>query len=530
MKFVIFALLPLILSIGIIPAISFAEQMDSPRKQMENGVSAKEVVCKSGFTLVIRISGDAACVKPSTAEKLADAGWGTIEKQFTGDLETSDTMLTIEEAQHIAEKAFIYSYPLMENYKTMYGSVVDESSRHYKAPFNVIYNEQRLSTPADNDVVTPNSDTLYSRLWVDLRTEPVVLSINPIEDRYFSFQLIDYYTHNFGYIGTRSTGDQGGNFLLAGPNWTGETPDGIDKVVHSESDINFILGRTQVLDNDDLENTKSIMKDYKLQSLSQYLQQTSPTSAQKIDFIPWSNDKGYSSEFINYFNLILTWTKIHTTEKNLFEEFEKIGVKPGEYVDLESIEPEIKEAIESGVNSGIEKMEQNIPNLGGFENGWTKVNAFGDRDFQGDEFLRRASAANFGLYGNSIEEAYYPAGNYDKDQILLDASQNDYVIKFSGEPPVGAFWSVTMYDAGTKALVENSLDRWLLNSSSDLQKNEDNSFELYLQNESPGGDQESNWLPSPDGQFYVILRLYLPDQELVDGTWELPLIEKIPIE
>jgi len=434
--------------------------------------------------------------------------------------------LTPEDAQNIAEQAFIFAAPMLENYKIMYGSVVDESSITFKAPFNVMFNEKRLYTPEDNDVSTPNSDTLYTRLWSDLRAEPIILSINPIEDRYFSFQLVDSYTNNFDYIGTRSTGDQGGDFLFAGPNWHGKIPDGIDKVFQSESDLNIFLGRTQVFDIDDLENAISIMEeDYKLQPLSEFIQEKPPKRAQEIDFIPWSDDKGFSAEFINYVNLILTWTEIHPSEKDLFKEFSKIGIKSGKKVDLEGIDPEIKNAIEAGVDSAQVKIFDNRFNLGDFENGWIKVNAYGNRDFHGDNYIRRATAGVLGIYGNSIEEAFYPTSFQDKDQTPLDASINNYVIKFSEEPPVGAFWSVTMYDVQTRSLVENTIDRWRLSGVSDLQKNEDGSFMIHLQFESPGEDIESNWLPTPNGSFYVVLRLYLTDEGFIDGTLKMPIIE-----
>jgi len=440
---------------------------------------------------------------------------------------SDNTTLTSQDAQSIAEEAYIFGYPMLEHYKTMYANVIDETSSAYKAPFNQKFDETKLYTPKDTLIITPNSDTLYTVLWMDLRTEPQVLSIPAIDERYFSFQLNDAYTYNFDYIGSRTTGDKGGTFLFVGPNWNGDIPEGITKVLEPETEIIFTLGRTQVFSNDDLDAAISIMDDYKIQPLSQYLKQDSPIPAPKIDFISWSDEKANSEEFINYLNLILTYTPIHPSDKELFEKFEKIGITSGDQVDFKQMDPKIKDAIALGVDSAITKIEEKMNDLGEFENGWGKTVAFGDRDFYSGNYLLRAGAGMFGLFGNTLEEAFYPQGLSDKDQNPMDASKNNYVIKFTKEPPVEGFWSVTMYDRETRLLVENSIDRWLINNVSDLQKNKDGSFEVYLQHESPGEDKENNWLPTPDGPFHVVMRLYHPDQSVIDQTWVLPIIEKV---
>jgi hypothetical protein len=143
-----------------------------------------------------------------------------------------------EEAEAIARDAYIYGFPMVMNYKTLWNYVVDEGNPEYKGPFNEVSCEARLFTPEDKAVVTPNADTPYCMFWMDLRAEPLVLSVPEIDpDRYYSFQLIDLYTHNFGYVGNLTTGSEAGRYLLAGPGWDGKKPAGITDVIRSETDL-----------------------------------------------------------------------------------------------------------------------------------------------------------------------------------------------------------------------------------------------------------------------------------------------------
>ena len=183
----------------------------------------------------------------------------------TGQAKSS---VTPEEARAIAKEAYIYANPLVDSYRIMYGYFVDRQNPEYKAPWNQIKNIPRVYTPEDRAVQSPNSDTPYSWLGLDLRTEPIVLTAPKIEkDRYFSIQLIDLYTHNFDYIGSRTTGNGGGDFLIAGPGWQGDTPEGITKVIRSETELVLAVYRTQLFNPGDLENVKAIQAGYKVQPL-----------------------------------------------------------------------------------------------------------------------------------------------------------------------------------------------------------------------------------------------------------------------
>ncbi len=190
------------------------------------------------------------------------------------------------EARAIAKEAYIYGFPVVDNYRIQNAFFVDKNNSQYKGPLNQITNLANLTTPADTAVQTPNSDTLYSFLGLDLRAEPFVVTLPPIEkNRYFSVNLIDWHTFNFDYIGSRTTGNDGGSFLIAGPGWKGETPKGVTKVFRSETEFVFAIYRTQVFSPDDLDNVTKIQAGYKVQPLSAFLGQPAPAAAPAINFI-----------------------------------------------------------------------------------------------------------------------------------------------------------------------------------------------------------------------------------------------------
>ncbi len=178
----------------------------------------------------------------------------------------SANSVTVQEAQQIAKEAYIYGNPMVDNYRIVYAYFMDTEGPEYKAPFNTLKNIPRVYTPEDKAVQSPNSDTPYSMLGMDLRTEPMVLTVPKIEkNRYFSIQLVDAYTANFDYIGSRTTGNDGGTFLVAGPRWNGEIPEGVEKVFRAETEFALAIYRTQLFDPADLDNVKKIQAGYRAQ-------------------------------------------------------------------------------------------------------------------------------------------------------------------------------------------------------------------------------------------------------------------------
>ena len=191
-----------------------------------------------------------------------------------------------EEAREIAKEAPIYGFPMVDSYRIQYSYFVDKGGPEFKAPWNTLFNNARVYTPDDKAIQTPNSDTPYSYVGADLRAEPLVLTVPQVEEgRYYSLQFIDMYTFNFAYVGSRATGNEAGNFLLAGPNWKGETPPSIKAVIRSETDFVFVLYRTQLYNPDDIENVKKVQAGYTVQPLSAFLGEPAPPPAPKVEFI-----------------------------------------------------------------------------------------------------------------------------------------------------------------------------------------------------------------------------------------------------
>src|SRR5437868_11953974 len=211
--------------------------------------------------------------------------------------------VTPAEARSIVKEAYVYGFPVVDNYRIQYGYFVDTKNPEFKAPWNQIVNIPRVYTPADTAIQTPNSDTPYSFVGMDLRAEPIVLTVPPIEkERYFSVQLIDAYTFNFDYIGSRATGNDGGSYVIAGPNWKGETPKGVKKVFRSETEFVFAVYRAQFFKPEDIDNVKKVQAGYKAQTLSEFLGTAAPKSAPAIDFIKQLSpaEEKTSSQFFNF--------------------------------------------------------------------------------------------------------------------------------------------------------------------------------------------------------------------------------------
>jgi hypothetical protein len=443
----------------------------------------------------------------------------------------AQTKVSPAEARAIAKEAYIYGFPVVDNYRIQYAYFVDTKNREYKAPWNRIWNSARLFTAADKAIQTANSDTLYSMVGADLRAEPLVLTVPAMEkDRYFSVQLIDYYTQNFDYIGTRTSGNGGGTFLLAGPGWKGETPKGIDKVFRSETELAFPGYRTQLFNPGDLENVKKVQAGYKVQTLSDFLGLPASTAAPAIDFIkPLSPaEQRTSAEFFNVLNFVLQVCPTVPSETALMERFAKIGVGAGKTFDAATLAPDMRTAIEQGMTDAWAEHAALQKQIDAREVSTGKF--FGTRDFLKNNYLYRMAGAVYGIYGNSQQEAMYPSYAVDADGKKLNGV-NRYTIRFTPDqlPPVNAFWSMTMYDFPAQLMVANPLNRYLLNSPMipQFKKDADGGFTLYFQKKSPGADKETNWLPAPEGPFLVVMRLYWPKPEALEGKWTAPPLKRV---
>lgn len=437
--------------------------------------------------------------------------------------------LSSAEARSIAKDAYVYGFPLVDNYRIQYSYFQNRGAPEFKAPWNQLYSAARVYTPDDKTIQSPNSDTPYSFVGADLRAEPLVLTFPRIEaNRYFSAQFIDWYTFNFAYAGTRSTGNDGGSILLAGPAWKGETPPGVKAVFRSETELAFVLFRTQLFRPSDIDNVTHIQSQYKAQTLSQFLGRPAPPSPPAIQFaVPLTpQQERLSLEFFNILNFVLQFCPTHPSEADLMSQFAEIGIGAHLQIDVDTLGGDVRKAMLDGMADAWRAYRLLDRQMATGE--ITSADVFGTRQYLKNIYLYRMLGAVDGIYGNSKEEAFYPAYVIDSSGAKLDGSSNRYTLRFPpGQfPPANAFWSLTMYSLPSRLLVQNSIQRYLINSPMlpELQRDRDGGLTIYVQHDQPAKDKETNWLPAPSGPFMMALRLYLPKPEAYNGRWTKPLL------
>ncbi len=427
--------------------------------------------------------------------------------------------MTPKLAKDIAREAYIYAFPAVEHNKVIW-NILDNDKM---AP-NQFSANTTLFTPEHTAVVSPNNDTYYADAILDIRNEPVVVSIPAIEKRYFSIQLCDIFTNCPDYISTLATGEGPGNYLIARSDWNGETPQGIDKVIKIPATIVFALARTQVFGSDDKE-AGIISKSYKAFPLSQF--RGTPTPAGKAfvwPYKPFDSRTGSVEDFFKTFNIMLQYQILNDYDDVMMEKFAHLGLGAGKEFNQSAFKPDVWKAIEEGANEGKKEIEAKTKSIGKTVNSWN-LSPEDAGNWRAD-YLTNAAAAWKYMYLNIPHEAIYPTANVDNAGNPLTGS-NKYTITFTKPeiPQVKFFWSLTMYN-NKGFLVSNPLKRYNIKSVDKLAYGKDGSLTLYIQKENPGKAKENNWLPTPDGPFYVILRMYGPSEDAIIGRTYIPAIVK----
>lgn len=422
-----------------------------------------------------------------------------------------------------AQDAFIYGYPMVDLYNILHKYAVDRSSPEYKAPLNALYNTRYLATPADKAIIAPNQDTLYSYAWLDLRAEPLVISVPPFEDRrYVSLMLSDLYTYIIGYVSPRTNGQLGGDFLIAGPDWTGDLPAGIKQSFQSPTQLALAFFRTQLLSPADLDMVWAIQDRIRVQPLSQYQSTGRPAPAPDFNWIAPIDVRAEptSLRFFDILNWMLHYMPALPEEQALRAKLELIGVKPGH--TFEAPTEAARAALVQGMQLGLQTMQAALGKVR------SSGELFGSRAFLGSNYISRAVGAMVGILGNSAEE--YLGIGYHGDTGQFFDGRHAYQIKFGPRdlPPVKAFWSITVYD-GAMLLYDNPLKRHVINSPllEHLIKDADGGFTLYVQHDSPGADKEPNWLPVPSDRFNLTFRCYQPEAAILNFTYTAPPVVKV---
>jgi hypothetical protein len=440
-------------------------------------------------------------------------------------------VITEQHAHDIARDAYIFGYPLVLMDVTKKLSTAVPRPQGHKAPVNQFGHLRSFPDAAFTDVVSPNADTLYSVAWLDLSNEPIILSVPEMGTRFYLLQMMDAWTNVFADPGTRTTGNGKGDFAIVGPRWAGRLPNGV-KELESSTNTVWIAGRTQTNGKEDYRAVHAVQDQYKLTPLRGWGKSYKPPTDMAIE--TGADVKTPPSEQVTRMNAAEFFTRLNTLMKNnppaaadsvTLKRFAAIGVEPGAAFDLKKKDRSIVEGIERGIRSAKDHLEIEARKpLGQMVNGWSVMTENVGRF--GTDYVFRAAVARIALGANLPEDAVYPMTRADASGHPLNG-RHRYVLRFAkGQlPPARAFWSVTMYNA-TQAFVDNPIGRYALGDRDRMKFDQNDSLSLYIQHSSPGGDKESNWLPAPSDDFNLIMRVYWPAQEVLDGTWTPPPVEK----
>ena len=433
--------------------------------------------------------------------------------------------VTADDARAIAKEAYIFHYPLVMMYRTMYLQAIDSDSKSYSGGFGE-WLHLGTSSPKDTDIVSPNNDTPYSYAWVDLRAEPWVLTLPKIEKkRFYTSQWDDLWGFVLDNPGSVEDGNDGVSVLLASPTWKGELPEGVKRVIQGDSEFLGSLTRTQLLESKDLPNVQKIQQEYKLQPLSAYLGEPAPEPAPAIEWKPWTEGAETTDEFWAYANFLLSFTTPNPQDKPVQDRAAKIGIGAGQPWDSAALGEDVSAAIAAGMQDALAELQAatttiDDPSL-----------FFRSREDSNKDYFDRALGILVGIFGNVKQVSVYFAVPKDDQGELFDGSKHSYAVTFTADeiPPAKNFWSWTMYKLPQRWLVDNPINRYSIGSPTPgLKTAADGSITLYFGAQSPGTDKESNWLPAPEGPFWLVLRTYGPGQAILDKTWQVPPVKQVP--
>jgi hypothetical protein len=429
-----------------------------------------------------------------------------------------------EEAYTIGLQAYIYGFPLVEMYRLRYDSAFNPASSS-RVPINQFRHRRALIDHTYTAVVSPNSDTIYSSAFLDLAPQPLILHVPDSKARYYGFQFLDFYTKHFASVGTCTGINKAGNFMITGPGWKGAAPNGVERI-DAPTNAVLLIGRILVEQKEDLPAVHQFQDGCKLTPLSAW-DQAGQKAAANSALNPPAYHRSPPLSFFEFMSIALRENPPPAREAVLLSQFARIGVGTDKSFQAEKLDPASARGLQRAMDIGKQMIARPPIDKGTQVNGWyfppKGVGVFGD------DYLLRAEVALKWLFALRPEEALYIIGAQD-DRGMQLAGNHRYVLHFyKGQlPPVDAFWSITMYRLPERLLVANPIHRYSIGDrSKDLKYQPDGSLELYIQHDSPESDKLSNWLPAPAGDFNLILRAFMPRQELRDGTWKITAVKRL---
>ncbi len=454
---------------------------------------------------------------------------GTIAAQKKDALSPDEAKA--KQAYAIGVQAYIWGYPMVVGQKSrdamtkggdapVTPEVFNKTGKLF-APVNQVANAWGMLGPAFEAVQSANSDTQYSVTWFDSSNEPYVLHIPDAKGRFYTFQFADAWTNNFHYASTRTMGSQEQTYALVAPGWTGKLPPHVTRL-NAPTPTGFIVGRWFVADEKDVAAVNKIQKQVTMTPLSSYGKKYTPPRVKVVPAKKYTGDLAFFEQLGD----TLAINGAPAADAGILGMFKNIGLTIDHGFDPSVLSDGEKKSLVQAAKDGEAMLAAKAASMGKDVNGWQLSPVL--NEYFGTSYLFRAAIGYQAMFVNTPVEAYYPGVFKDVDGKVLDGSAGKYTIKFpkGKTPPADAFWSVTMYDANKRLMVKNSLNRYKIGSADKLRAAADGSTTLYIQADSPGKDKESNWLPAPEEPFYMLMRIYLPKIEVLNGQYEIPGVVK----
>ncbi len=432
---------------------------------------------------------------------------------------TNSQGLAASEVQEIAERAYIYAYPLVLLEATMSA-----------LPVNRLMHVSAFPDADFRLIVRPNSDTLYTNAWIDVSGEPMLIHVADSGGRFYLLQFMDAWTETFADPGKRTTGTGDAWFAVVGPGWTGKLPSNVIRLDAPTNQV-WLLARTQTNGASDYDNVHAFQRGMRLVALSEF-----PGTPQTAGTVQPSRAAGGMpppdrikamdpAAFFAAFARAMKSNPPHAADSAVVHDLSRIGLVPGQDFDAARLTAEQLAAFNLGVRSAMARIEGFVGSGAAIKPGWTSFQGTIGR--YGTNYVARAVTARVAIGANPAEDAVYISSSADSAGRVFSGSTR-YRMHFDAPnlPPVLAFWSVTAYDKDGY-FIANPISRYAIGDRDPLHFNADGSLDLYIQNENPGPDRQSNWLPSGNGPFNLTFRLYWPKPPILDGSWHAPPVEEV---
>ena len=432
-------------------------------------------------------------------------------------------------AYSIGIQAYLYAFPAVYMSYLRHDWITNPNSNFYMA-FNQLHLKNELSSPKNNIVgITPNFDTQSVWAWLDLTKEPVILSVPDMGSRYYAFQIADFYSDNFANIGKLSTGSRAGNFAILPPDWEGTLPDNIKESFRSRTPYALLYGRTMSTLEEE-KRVASLQRQYKLTTLSNFGKRNGISAKNNEIWAPFDTKQDPMGEW-KTINQAMTENPPSEVDSEIIKMMASVGIGPNQPTDFEDMHPSVRKGLERALVDAkkmLRPMATDNAGTGKKVNGWMFPPSFAGRAGLEQEFAYRAAVQSYSnIMYNEPKEAVFMIANTTEDGKKLNGS-NNYTIRFArGQEPLAEFWSITLYNTRHSFVANPSKKYAVGNKIKGFKRNSDGTIDIHIQRKSPGKAKEGNWLPAPEGDFYLILRAYAPRKAILEQTWSPPPVKTV---